>query len=234
MRDVLRDIALPPEAPRIGELSPSQTVMEKKPSEPKPTFSSEKPRPNLDSLLKKLQVPELKTVPQVQAEKPPVPTVAESQSSLTDELKRELDQELKKLAPQSSPRPAESTKDVKPPAATAKIPAVKTPDVSLQVPGLKTGASAYLTRVQQLISSNWDAPPVDVSGRVLTVTIRFRLHRDGAVNAVVVEESSGNEYYDLAGKRAVLRTGRLPPFPPDVKESYFDAHFTFVVGRPAG
>ncbi len=234
MRDVLRDIALPPEAPRIGELSPSQKVAEATSIEPKPKLSPEKPRPNLDSILKKLQVPELSPLPQVQPDEPPASKMAESRSSLTDELKRELDQELKKLAPQVSPKPVEPPKEMKPPAATAKIPTARTPDVELQVPGMKSGASAYLARVQQLISGNWDAPPVDISARALTVTIRFRLHRDGAISAVTVEESSGNEYYDLAGKRAVLRTGQLPPFPSDVKESHFDAHFTFAIGRSAG
>ncbi len=234
MRDVLRDLALPPEAPRIGELSPSQKVAEATSIEPKPKLSPEKPRPNLESILKKLQVPELSPLPQVQVDEPPVSKMTESRSSLTEELKRELDQELKKLAPQVSPKPVEPPKEMKPPAVTAKIPATRTPDVALQVPGMKSGASAYLARVQQLISSNWDAPPVDISARALTVTIRFRLHRDGAISGVMVEESSGNEYYDLAGKRAVLRTGQLPPFPQDVKEPHFDAHFTFAVGRVAG
>jgi hypothetical protein len=51
---------------------------------------------------------------------------------------------------------------------------------------------------------------------------------------VVIEQSSGNEYYDLAGKRAVLSAIPLPAFPAELTDSYFDAHFTFMVGEQQG
>lgn len=73
-----------------------------------------------------------------------------------------------------------------------------------------------------------------MAGKSLTVVIRFRLSRTGAVSGVVVEQSSGNVYYDLAGKRAVLNADPLPPFPKDLSSAYFDAHFSFVVGDPTG
>ncbi len=51
---------------------------------------------------------------------------------------------------------------------------------------------------------------------------------------MAVEQSSGNEYFDLAGKRAVVTANPLPMFPADLTESYFDAHFTFTVGEQNG
>jgi TonB family protein len=75
---------------------------------------------------------------------------------------------------------------------------------------------------------------VDVTGQTYVVIIQFRLHRNGSVTGVAIERSSGNEYYDLAGKRAVLSAVPLPEFPSELKDAYFDAHFTFTVGDPQG
>jgi len=38
----------------------------------------------------------------------------------------------------------------------------------------------------------------------------------------------------MAAQRAVQSAIPLPPFPPDLTDSYFDAHFTFAVGEAAG
>ena len=56
----------------------------------------------------------------------------------------------------------------------------------------------YLARVRARISGFWTAPPVDISGKALAVTVRFRVERDGRVGAVIIERSSGNDYYDMA------------------------------------
>jgi len=91
-----------------------------------------------------------------------------------------------------------------------------------------------LGRVRQRISSFWNAPPVDVAAQAYVVVVQFRLHRNGSVTGVTIEQSSGNEYYDLAGKRAVLTAVPLPAFPSELTEPYFDAHFTFTVGESQG
>ena len=117
------------------------------------------------------------------------------------------------------------------PQVEAKAPSVKAVDTTLKVQGRAPGSNAYLGRVRQRISSYWSAPPVDVTGQTYVVIVQFRLHRNGSVTGVAIERSSGNEYYDLGGKRAVLRAIPLPVFPPELTESYFDAHFTFTVGE---
>ena len=96
------------------------------------------------------------------------------------------------------------------------------------------GSNVYLAQVRRKISSMWSAPPVDVTAQLYSVVVKFRLHRDGSVTGVAVEQSSGNEYFDLAGKRAVVTANPLPVFPADLTESYFDAHFTFTVGEQNG
>ena len=68
----------------------------------------------------------------------------------------------------------------------------------------------------------------------MTAVVGFRLERDGRISSVTVEQSSGNEQYDHAARQAVQNAVPLPPFPPDLPNMYFDAHYTFSVGEASG
>lgn len=90
------------------------------------------------------------------------------------------------------------------------------------------GGDAYLAQVHKKISTFWSNPlGANTFGRELLVVIKFRFHRNGTVTGVEVTQSSGNEYYDLAGKRALLDAVPLPDFPPDLIQDYLDASFSF-------
>ncbi|TKS61016.1 MAG: hypothetical protein EWM72_00785 [Nitrospira sp.] len=211
MRDVMKGIELPPDAPKFGDFSPT-----------------EKP--------KKAQL-KLPDVPVVSETKEPVSKLQDlsPRPSLSEDFNKELDEELKKINKIETPKPIQAEVSPKPiPQVEAKAPSVKAVDTTLKVPGMAPGSNAYLGRVRQRISSFWSAPPVDVTGQTYVVVVQFRLHRNGSVSGVAIERSSGNEYYDLAGKRAVLSAIPLPMFPPELTESYFDAHFTFTVGESQG
>ncbi|MEK7304781.1 MAG: TonB family protein [Nitrospirota bacterium] len=223
MRDLLKGIELPPDAPKFGDYSPA-----------------DKP--------KKVQEPAVANVPKLKL--PDVPVVSEAKvvtkkpaetkprPSLTDELNRELDEELSKIKrpelPQESKMAHVESQPTPAPQLEAKAPSVKAVDTTLKVPGMAPGSNVYLAQVRRKISSMWAAPPVDVTAQAYRVVVKFRLHRDGSVSGVAVEQSSGNEYFDLAGKRAVVTANPLPIFPADLTESYFDAHFTFTVGEQNG
>jgi TonB family protein len=178
---------------------------------------------------------------------PDVPVVSETKEpirklpdlkpppSLSEDLNRELEEELGKLKKIELPKANQSEALPKSlPQVEAKAPSLKAVDTTLKVPGMAPGANAYLGRVRQRISSVWNAPPIDVTGRTYVVIVQFRLHRNGSVTGVAIERTSGNEYYDLAGKRAVLSAVPLPAFPPELTEPYFDAHFTFTIGDSQG
>jgi TonB family protein len=120
------------------------------------------------------------------------------------------------------------------PKVAAKQEDVTKPAMAIQVPGADPGFNQYLALVQNKISSQWAAPPVGLTGQRLQVIIRFRLDRSGTVTDVVIEQTSGNDYYDMAGQRAVLKASPLPPFPRNVSERSLDAHFSFTVGERAG
>jgi colicin import membrane protein len=214
MRDIMKDIELPPDAPKRGDISPED-------------------KPRKSSVIKLPDVPVVTETKDATQKK----LVATAQSpSLTEDLAKELDEELTKIKRLEVPKTA-SPVDVpsRPaPQVEAKVPSVKAVDTTLKVPGMAPGSNAYLALVRQRISNSWSAPPLDLTGQAYVVVVQFRLHRNGTVTGVTIEHSSGNEYYDLAGKRAILSANPLPVFPPDITDPYFDAHFTFTVGEPQG
>lgn len=246
-RDVMKDIELPPNAPQYGDLAPMKPAEVKRAAQPRAERTPE--RSDLDAMLKRLKVPEMASAPvpaETPAEAPKQTVVPPKRASLSEEMNSDLDrelQDLKKLQTLPPVKYSEPVREVKPmfrepqpavstPPVTASIPRTK-PDTRLRIAGM-AGSNQYLARVQARISGFWTAPPVDISGKALTVMVRFRLERDGRVSSVAIEQSSGNEYYDLAAQRAVQSAVPLPPFPPDLTDSYFDAHFTFAVGEAAG
>lgn len=153
----------------------------------------------------------------------PVPPVAETK---TQEKQPSLSELAKRLEQVQRPQPKA--------AVASKPKPVAKPVTAIQVSGDESGLSRYLAIVQNKISEQWVAPPVDAANRSYQVVIKFRLHRSGRISDVVVERESGNGYYDDAGKRAVLSVGPLPSFPPYVTEEMLETHFSFTVGEEAG
>lgn len=82
----------------------------------------------------------------------------------------------------------------------------------------------YMTMVQRRISNQWHAPSVS---QQMEAVIRFKLEKSGEISEVEIEESSGNEYFDLAAKRAVLAASPLPSFPADIEGDSLNTHLRF-------
>jgi len=217
MSEIMKGIELPPDAPKRGDISPEE-------------------KPRATAAMKLPDVPVVSDTKDLTGK----PVTQRSSSSLTEDLARDLDEELKKINKLEVPKAVASVDVLSKPASQpapqveAKVPSVKAVDTTLKVPGMAPGSNAYLALVRQRISNSWNAPPLDLTNQAYVVIVQFRLHRDGKVTGVSIEQSSGNEYYDLAGKRAVLSANPLPVFPAEISDSYFDAHFTFTVGEPQG
>jgi TonB family protein len=163
------------------------------------------------------------------------------QTTVSDELNRELEEELKKVKQFQPAAKLDIPKEVKPsepsvkpmPQPEVKVQAVKAPETTLKISGT-AGSNPYWARVQSIISSHWEPPPVDMTGQTYTMTVKFRLQRDGVIKDVVVQQSSGNTYFDLAGQRAVLRPRNLPAFPAEMADSFKDVEMVFRVGESVG
>jgi TonB family protein len=214
MRDIMKDIELPPDAPKRGDISPED-------------------KPRKSPMIKLPDVPAVATANETMQRRP---VASVQSSSLTEDLAKELNEELKKITRLEVSKAAPPMEAPPKPAAPveAKVQPIKAVDTTLKVPGMAQGSNAYLALVRQRISNSWTAPPLDLTSQAYIVVVQFRLHKNGSVTGVAIEHSSGNEYYDLAGKRAILSANPLPVFPPDITDLYFDAHFTFTVGEPQG
>ncbi|MDE3219966.1 MAG: TonB family protein [Nitrospirota bacterium] len=219
-RDMMRDLQLPPDAPKFGDLSPATKAVA---------------QPQQAAKVKVLDIPR---IPDMAPE--PVAKIPQ-RSSVSDDLNRELEEELKKIKQFQPTAKLDIPKEVKPsevpvkpaPQQEARVPAVKTPETTLKISGT-AGSNPYWARVQSIISSHWEPPPVDMAGQTYTVIVKFRLQRDGMIKDVVVQQSSGNAYFDMAGQRAVLRPRALPMFPADMTDGYKDVEIVFRVGESVG
>ena len=219
-RDVLRGIA-PPDVPKLGQVNsiPAGT--------PKETRSQT--QADVQKILNNLTLPE-PTVPTSQPMTPPSARAVPPRSSMSEEVTRQL-QKLDQVPSKAEPPKVEPPKATTMPESqvASKPPTARTPVTTLKASGVAAG-DPYLALVQRRISEQWTAPPVDMTGQPLRVEVLFRLDKSGGVSKVVVERTSGNEYYDLAAKRAVLSANPLPSFPSDMSQAYFDVRFSFVIG----
>ncbi len=217
-RDMLRDLQLPPDAPKFGDLSPA-------------TKSVGQPQ----QAAKALDIPRVPDVAQDQA------TKVQQRSTVSDDVNRELEEELKKIKQFQPADKLDIPKEVKPSESSVKpvlqqdvkVPAIKAPETTLKIFGT-AGSNPYWARVQSIISSQWEPPPVDMAGQTYTMIVKFRLQRDGTIKDVVVQQSSGNAYFDMAGQRAVLRPRVLPVFPAEMTDNYKDVEMIFRVGESVG
>jgi outer membrane biosynthesis protein TonB len=217
-RDMLRDLQLPPDAPKFGDLSPAT----------KSTGQSQQ-------AAKVLDIPRVPDVAQDPVAKVP------QRFSVSEDVNRELEEELKKIKQFQPAAKLDIPKEVKPsetsvkpaPQQDVKASAAKTLDTKLKVSGAD-GSSPYWARVQSIISKHWAPPPVGTPGQTYTVIVEFRLQRDGVIKSVLVKQSSGDFYVDAAGERAVRGPGVLPVFPAEMTDSYKDVEMAFRVGESVG
>lgn len=218
-KDILKDLELPPDAPKFGELTPAKAVAQPRPPAPV-----------------KMQVPDLPRIPDVaphQAMKAP------QRTSISEELDRELEEELKKVKEFKPAEKLEIPKEVKEAPLKpvheqeAAIPQVKAPQTQLKTSGA-SGTNPFWGRVEAIIKRNWEPPPIDVMGTTYSTVIRFRFYRNGTVKEVVVQQPSGNSYFDDAGKRAILKQGQFPVFPAEMTDAYQDVEMVFRVGESTG
>jgi len=216
-RDMLRDLQLPPDAPKFGDLSPA-------------TKLTGQPQ----------QAAKVLDIPRAPDAQDPI-AKAPQRSSVSEDLNRELEEELKKIKQFQPAAKLDIPKEVKPSEASVKpvpqqelkAPAAKTLDTKLKVSGAD-GSSPYWARVQSIISKYWAPPPVGAPGQTYTVIIEFRLQRDGVIKSVMVKQSSGDFYVDAAGERAVRDSKVLPVFPAEMADSYKDVEMVFRVGELVG
>jgi len=215
-KDILKDLELPPDAPKFGELTPAKSVAQ----------------PKLQARTK-VKVPELPLIPDAM---PKTVTQAPQRASISEDMNRELEEELKKVKQFTPAAKLEIPQEtpIKPaPRQEAAIPQITAPQTQLKTSG-SSGTNPYWARIESIIKSHWEPPPIDVTGQTYSAVVKFRFFRNGTVKDVGIQQTSGNGYFDMAGQRAVLKPRQFPPFPAEMTDAYQDVEMVFRVGEAAG
>ncbi len=86
----------------------------------------------------------------------------------------------------------------------------------------------YIQILRDKVSSNWFKAlvPPGVTG-TYKVVIFFKIKRNGEVNEIKIEESSGIESLDFSAFRAVKLSIPFPPLPREYEGDYLGVHFQF-------
>jgi protein TonB len=156
-------------------------------------------------------------------------------------LPRPADKELPTVA-SSSPAP---------PAPTASVPARREPNASASAApppplgsasGSATGVGPltlsvsdfpyawYIRQVHQKIQERWNGRAIP--GQQPSVV--FEIRRDGKLNVVIIDKSSGNAYYDQVALRAINDAGPFPPLPDDFNKPVLRIGLQFVFDPTGG
>ncbi len=85
----------------------------------------------------------------------------------------------------------------------------------------------YVQTVKKKLDENWNVTS-GFSKRIYAQTA-FTILKNGSLDDVKIEESSGNPAFDMAAKRAVEMSGPFPPLPRGFEEPALRVHVRFTV-----
>ncbi|MEO0089369.1 MAG: energy transducer TonB [candidate division WOR-3 bacterium] len=119
----------------------------------------------------------------------------------------------------------EEKKDTLKAKTIKKEDVIKSKGFSLKTEG-GVVSSFYLNIVLNKIAENWYNPYQNTNLNLKAV-IFFKITRDGKIEEVKIEKSSGKEDFDEYCRRAVLLTKNLPPLPEEFQAEALKIHLEF-------
>jgi TonB family protein len=186
------------------------------------------------AVTKKPATPKPVAAPQIEEPKPKVePKIAEPKP-IAPTPPAKVEKNTVPLSPfgRSTKKGSDTPPVAKPAPAPPAVPAggTTTADVPLGgsgVTGLEGGDFRdilYIQGMHRRIGSNWFRPQVAPGTMVI---IHFRILRDGTIDEVKVEKSSGNGTFDRAALSAVRSSTPLNRLPFAYDGTYLGVHLTF-------
>ena len=136
-----------------------------------------------------------------------------------------------KPLPPPTPEEVVEPADAQPPAepdVLSTVPVVSAPSIIPKIDAPEFDCADYCRAFQRKVEGEW-APPPMLPGEEAQATIVFTINRNGEVEGVSVEVSSGNFYFDQAAHRAVLLAAPLPPLPRTFASPTLRVHLAFTL-----
>ena len=86
----------------------------------------------------------------------------------------------------------------------------------------------YLQNIINRVSGNWFTSLVDpgITGSFQT-TVHFRIHKNGQITDLKIEESSGIRSLDMSALRAIQNSAPFPPLPRAYEDEYLGIYLIF-------
>jgi len=154
--------------------------------------------------------------------------------------KEELAQPVEKPKPKPQPKPAETKPQETVPRADIAKGDSSAADAGESAGESTTGAAAdgisfdggafpydaFVARMRHKIAAAWQVPAGSQTIERQAV-VYFRVHRDGDITHVSVEQPSGVFLFDQSCQRAVIEAAPFPPLPRGYADDYLGVHFTF-------
>jgi TonB family protein len=156
---------------------------------------------------------------------------------------RPAEKELASLpSPSPSPVPTSTPTAARRDSNASPAPAAPPPPPLGSPTGSPTGAGPltlnvtdfpyayYIRQVAEKIRAQWNGKAIP--GQQPAVI--FEIRRDGRLNAVGIDKSSGNAYYDQVALRAINDAGPFPPLPEEFKKPMLRIGLQFVFDPQGG
>jgi TonB family protein len=156
--------------------------------------------------------------PEAAVEKPsrrPAPKVPDFSA---EKFRETLSAKIEKPRTENTPSKASERPPVKVEKIESSAAEVNIAPLNLTMP------QWYILLVQSAIKENWKTH--SVLGR-RTTTVSFRIHRNGKIENVILERSSGNTGFDRSVIDAVRATRELPRFPQEIPDAHLDIVIEF-------
>ncbi len=182
----------------VASAPPAATAPEPKPTPPAPEPPKEEPKK--EELAPPVEKPKPKPQPKAQEQKP-AETVPRADIAKGDS---------------SATDATDSAGESAPGAAAGGI----------SFDGGEFPYDAFVARMRHKIAAAWQVPAGSQTIERQAV-IYFRVHRDGDITHVEVEQPSGVFLFDQSCQRAVIEAAPFPPLPRGYADEYLGVHFTF-------
>ena len=229
-----------PETPKPAEPEkPKPAEPEKpKPAEPeKPKPAAERPMPEPKVKPAPPPVKKSKAEPVVKDKTAEAPKKIMAKSDDVPKKEIRKDDESEKKAEEPEPQ---KTKTL-PPIETASIPSgqssTSTPRPSrsgggggggLVTEGMAFPHTWYLQIIERKANENWITHGIIISGKRADPVVRFNILRNGKVDGLDLEKSSGNPTLDESALAAITRASPFPQLPADYGSDHLTVHFSFT------
>lgn len=219
-----------------GPPSPRPVAVE--PEKPKPAEAPPTPEPKV-----KVAPPPPKKVkpePMVKEKTAAAPKkiVAKSDDQPKKEARRQEDEKDEKKTDEplkTKPLPPIETASIPSGTSSAGVPRSSTPGGGgggggggAVTEGLTFPHIWYLQILERKANENWITHGIIIAGKRADPVVRFHILKNGGVDDLELEKSSGNAALDESALTAISKASPFPPLPADYGSDHLTVHFTFT------